>query len=441
MTTTKIDSSSANTASSALAVFETPPTNVGIASSCMRQILTLNPISDPPYTIKLHPGSNLVDLSNVYLETEMQIVKKLGAGHVPITAEDKVGVIQGVGAVWPRNIRILINGREQYNSNQLYAYKAYMDMELSYNRSVKSSYLKSCGYYPSAESSTNVDDKEDTGYKARKALFAEGKKVQFYTKLNADIFSSDLYLVNNVSIEIVIDPHDSKFLLLNYDDNPAGTEYKLVITELKLFCKYVEVMPGVAIDIEQRLQKTPARYAVRRSELKSMVITGGRTQFQTNVFNDQLPRRVIVALVDTAAYNGAMDKNPFRFKSNHVRDISLVSGGVTWPSVLYNMDWNAGTYMRCYHDFMAGIGLANSLESNGISPQQFKDGWCFFTFVMTSDLENTPAFELIKAGTTSLMIHFSEKVPTEGLVAIVYGEFDGLLFIDHNRQLTSDVTA
>jgi hypothetical protein len=108
---------------------------------------------------------------------------------VPIEAADKVGTIQAIGATWIKNLRVTMNGRETFNSNQLYAYKSYIDLELSYSREVKKSYLGVIGYFPDEEDKTDQESKNDKGYAARKALFAGGKSVQFFSRLNADIFS------------------------------------------------------------------------------------------------------------------------------------------------------------------------------------------------------------------------------------------------------------
>lgn len=48
----KIDASSGNAISGALAIFETPPSNVGISRSVYREILTLNPVTDVPFHFK-----------------------------------------------------------------------------------------------------------------------------------------------------------------------------------------------------------------------------------------------------------------------------------------------------------------------------------------------------------------------------------------------------
>ncbi len=89
---------------------------------------------------------------------------------------------------------------------------------------------------------------------------------------------------------------------------------------------------------------------------------------------------------------------------------------------------------------MESVGLANSVETNGIGPKHYKNGWCFFAFTLTADMENSEAFELIKSGTTNILIRFNKPVRTKGIHLIAYGEMDSLLMLDRNRTLTSDLT-
>lgn len=83
-----------------------------------------------------------------------------------------------------------------------------------------------------------------------------------------------------------------------------------------------------------------------------------------------------------------------------------------------------------------GLRLANTIETNGISPHHFKNGWAIYVFVLAPDY-NAEGFDLIRAGTTSITVRFNPKT-TEGINMVVYGDFDSLLLLDKNRQITSD---
>lgn len=469
----KIDASSHNAISSALGFFETPHTNTGISSWRYEEILTLNPVEQPPYHLRIHPTSSYIDLDRIYVQAHMHIEKPTTTGYKRIDSSDKVATIQAIGATWIEDMRVLMNGRETFNANKLYAYKSYFDIELSYPMEVKENYLGIIGYFPckmkhpvtsttrtipstSAEGSgstpppatttvttTTGSDKDlipdqnsefDTGYQKRRDMFASGKTVQFFTKLNADIFATDLYLINAVPIDIEIHPNSSAFLIHQTEnkemrrdgatEDPQPTEWRLVIESVKMYVRTVELMDGLALEIARHLERQPARYGIRKSELKSLYISQGRQELQANIFAEQVPRRIVVGMVEAKAFNGHAYKSPFVFGNYRVDEITVSVGGVTVPSVRYKLDYDQNHYMRAYNDMMEGIGMANTVETNGISPLYYKHGWAIYVFSMGSEF-NSNGFELMKSGTTSIYVHFARPI-THGVNMVVYGELGKL---------------
>lgn len=140
-----------------------------------------------------------------------------------------------------------------------------------------------------------------------------------------------------------------------------------------------------------------------------------------NIFMDQVPRRVIVAMVANSAYVGDKKKSPFKFEPFDVREMAITAGGTTYPYAPYSMDFSNGRYARAYHDLQEAVGCANSLESNGISMKRFGSGWTIFCFTLTSTLSNDGGFELIRSGTTALHTKFNRPIPEGGVTVIVYG--------------------
>lgn len=108
----KIDSTSVSTITSALNLFETPPTNVSIANSAYRQILTLNPITSTPFHFKIHPITSFIDLSKCYIQTEMKLRKLDGANNpINVPAGEDISTIQMIGATYIKNLKIVVNGQ------------------------------------------------------------------------------------------------------------------------------------------------------------------------------------------------------------------------------------------------------------------------------------------------------------------------------------------
>jgi hypothetical protein len=51
-----------------------------------------------------------------------------------------------------------------------------------------------------------------------------------------------------------------------------------------------------------------------------------------NVFLGQLPRRVVVFMVDNEGFVGNEKKNPFEFPHNNLNYISIEAGGQSYPA-------------------------------------------------------------------------------------------------------------
>lgn len=191
--------------------------------------------------------------------------------------------------------------------------------------------------------------------------------------------------------------------------------------------------------MSRKLEAEPARYSMRKSLLQNCFISEGRFEYTNNLFTNEVPRRIIIGLVDHDAYNGHNKKSPFDFKNFDVQQISIMCSGRTFPYTQYNLEYGVNKYSRPYHDMCENLGLGFSKESNGIDFGMFKRGWNIYVFNLTNSLDNEPGFELIKDGTTSINIKFRSRTPNGGITLIAYGEVDSLLLVDKNRHITSDI--
>ena len=127
------------------------------------------------------------------------------------------------------------------------------------------------------------------------------------------------------------------------------------------------------------MEKQPATYAVRK----------------TSILSSTIPRRITIGLVDHNAFDGSLSYTPFNFKPYRLCSISFHAGGHIFPQSPYNFDFpNALT--RAYVYMFEALGMANSSNSIDISLKQFNSGWTFFVIPLTSTLDDSCGFELIK---------------------------------------------
>ncbi|KAL3088378.1 hypothetical protein niasHT_028731 [Heterodera trifolii] len=417
-------------------VSEIPPTNVSVVRSFFRQVLPLATITqESPYLFRLYSDNLWTDLSRIYLYLELSI-EKPGANDKWIAIEDtdtSVSAIQGIGQTFVQQLKVTVGNTEVYDSGNLYPFKAYITNELSFPINAKKNFLGSTGYYHTV----NQDDSTDEGFKERCKIFKGGKNAQFLSRLDFDLGNQELYLLNNLDLLFTIYKAKDVFLLQTLKANDS-TKYRLTVHDVKIYAKMVEVQPSLNMSLYKTLEKQPATYAVRKTEIKSSFISVGRYEFEYNVFSATIPRRVTIALVGNSAFHGDYKLSPFMFEPFDLREISVHAGGVVYPAVPYKLNFSKDHFVSAFVDMYEALGMANSERSFDISMAQFKKGWSFFVIPLTSTLDDSCGFELLRSGTTNVRATFNSPIPLGGVEMIVLGEFDQMIMVDYNRHIVTD---
>ncbi|KAL3087892.1 hypothetical protein niasHS_009221 [Heterodera schachtii] len=413
-----------------------PPTNVSVVRSFFRQVLPLATITqESPYLFRLYSDNLWTDLSRIYLYLELSI-EKPGANDKWVAIDDadtSVSAIQGIGQTFVQQLKVTVGNTEVYDSGNLYPFKAYITNELSFPINAKKNFLGSTGYYHTV----NQDDSTDDGFKERCKIFKGGKNAQFLSRLDFDLGNQELYLLNNLDLLFTIYKAKDVFILQTLKANDA-TKYRLTVHDVKIYAKMVEVQPSLNMSLYKTLEKQPATYAVRKTEIKSSFISVGRYEFEYNVFSATIPRRVTIALVGNSAFHGDYKLSPFMFEPFDLREISVHAGGVVYPAVPYKLNFSKDHFVSAFVDMYEALGMANSERSFDISMAQFKKGWTFFVIPLTSTLDDSCGFELLRSGMTNVRATFNSPIPLGGVEMIVLGEFDQMIMVDYNRHIVTD---
>jgi hypothetical protein len=432
-----IDKDSIPAYHSGLNIFRIPSTNVSINRSLFREYRPICAISDEgPYPFRTNNDSLWSDLSRVYYDLELSLDKydednKL----VPISALDTaVGGIQSIGESFVQQLKIDIGTTEVFDSGNLYHYRSNIINELSYPDSVKRNFLGSIGYYLTV----NHDDIDDSGFQRRCRRFRNGKRAHFLSKLDFDLGNQENFLINNVDLNFTLYRAKDNFLIQNLrrDDN---TVFKLRVHSVKLYIKMLEVQASLNMTIFGILERRMAKYACRKTEIKNKFIDEGRTEIDFNIFQTIVPRRLTICFVGNSAFNGDIRLTPYNYKPYNITQIGVQAGGVCYPHVPYNMDFSTGNYIRPFVDLYEALGKANSADNGpDIDLESYSDGSTFFVIPLTSTLDDSCGFELIRNGTTTIHCKFKDPIPAGGIEMLVLGEFDQLISIDFHRRVLKD---
>ena len=374
-------------AKSEMDFFSVPPTQVSVKDGFWSAHNLEKSATDVgPYRIELPKDNYYYDLGKNYIQLTLKIVKPDGSS---LGDTDKVGSINLLGKTFFERIIVKIQGKEVYNSGSLYAYQAYIETLLNYGWESKNGELQLGLYHKDTKLDTVTGN---TGYKKRCDRFSNSKEVEMFAPIHCQLFNTGRYLLRESKIEIELHRNSDKFILLS-DKEDVG--YKFKVVELVWHVWKVELQESANLAIDTRLLKDTAKYPIRRvSVINTELNSKGRTASVNNLFNGDIPRRLILGLVPGKNFAGSIDTNPFYFKHYDVNTIELRVGGREISPLKVN--FKSGNYGLAYLYLLNGIGIGGSNKGIWLSYDEFADGNSFFVFDLTADGADSDAMELMK---------------------------------------------
>jgi hypothetical protein len=372
----------------------------------------------------------------------MHIVLKLtkgdGSNREALTAlQGYHGVpINLFGKTFLKQVKVWLNNKLAYDSSDTYAYRSYFETELNYGHDAKNTHLQSAMYY--RDQTGEMETWHNTGHKARGALTSASKIFEVMAPIHTDIFNQDRLMLSNMDIRVELHRNSDKFVLMSYQD---PIDVKVNILSMMWFVRKVRILPSEALMIEHHLARHAAKYPIRRVVVKTLHIAGGRRDTPTNtLFMGQIPRRIILGFVEKDAYFGSYTKNPFNFKPFGIRQVQVIAAGKVYPRSPMVLNFDGNQYTRAYLSLFDSLNMGNEDRSNSITYKDYGNGYTLFGFDLTPDNSDGSHWDLVEDGSTSVKVEFDKDTPVAGLKMVILAEFDGLLSIDHNRNVYFDYT-
>ena len=387
-------------------------------------------------------GEQYFDLSNVQLLVEAQLLKADGTN-----LED---------AKWPgpvnnflhsmfEEVEVSLGDNIITAATHTYPYRAYIENLVSLSSDAKASQMSSCLWFQDDSDfmdSTNAKARNadgpiagNSGLQARGAYTHESKVVQMVGRLHSDMFSQDRLLINKVKLRVKLYRSRDAFCVMSED---AGVTVKIL--NAVLYVRRVDLSPSVFNAHQSVLAKGPAKYPIRRVVCKYFQVAQGSTSTnQENLFSGQMPIRVIVGCVDSDAFNGAYDKNPFNFKHNKITELGLYVSGYKEPIKALHPNFPDQSLMS-YVNFLIGAGKWGKDEGCGFDRDDYNNGYTLFAWDLSADLASgADYFQLKKDTSIRLEATFGEPL-ARPINILVYAEFENMIMIDRERNVTTNFT-
>lgn len=431
---------------SELDLFTTPATQVAIQKGMWidhQPISSLN--SSAPIEFKIAGTDDYLDLSKTMLVMKVKITKRNGTD---LGSGEKTAPVNNFLQSLFKQVDVFLNGIQVTQSTGTYAYRSYLETLLNFGPAAKSSQLTAGLFYKDTAGQMNsldptVAEGGNEGLKKRYSFTKESMLVDLSGPLFCDIFFSDRLLLNQVDVSIKLSPNRSNFCIMSGE---AAADYKIVMQSAVLKVRTVKISPVIKLSHTKELQSgNTAKYPIRRVECKAFTIPSSNPSInKSDLFNGNVPKRIVLGLVESETFNGDYKKNPYNFQLYNMTSVSVTIDGEQRPLKPINLKLTSAggrNFIEAYNTLFTGTGILNHDSGNDISRDDYYQGYGVICLDLTPDAcSASDHFNERNKGNLTLEMQFSRGLPS-AVNLIVYGEFESLIEIDQGRHVIYDFSS
>lgn len=443
-----------------LALFERPLVDGGVQKVRWIEYRAVNQITQgSAIEFQVNGGGNYyVDLRRTHLHVSVRVMKSDGTpippyrptspgGTIgPVDEEAKVGPVN----LWMHSIfsqvDVYLQQKLVTSSNTCYFVKAYIDSILKCCSSLRETSFQAQLYFKDtagAMDNANPFSGTNTGLMFRERYTRESNLVDMQGPLFADISQLDRYLLNGVEVRIKLWPSKPSLNLMAASDD---VQYVTVIEDAILKVCHVLPMPQMLTAHQETLNKKHlALYPYLKSELKRFTVTAGVYDFtKDDIFQQMIPTKLIVCMVNNEALSGSYKKNPFNFHHYNLSFIEVSVDGESVPGralqTKFMPNHYFGNYIGAYMAMSRGYWVQDI--DHAITRYDFSGGYALFCFDLEPEIRPDKGDEdefwpTSKTGNLRVEMHFSEALP-ETISVIMYGMFPKTIAVHHTRSVILD---
>lgn len=396
---------------------------------------TTDPKANPTSPIEfVIPGNakTYLDLVQTYLYLKVKVTKGDGT---KVEAADKVGLTNLPMASLFSDVYLSVNDAQIEGGAGFYPYKGYLSTVMNMHPAAQKSHLQSTGWYK--DEAGKLDDDTNAGFKKRQALINESKPFELMGPLYLDLFRQNKYLLAGTSLRLKLLRSKPEFALMGH--SATSTSFKIHIESAKMIVRHLEVNESVINGHKAGLLKQNILYPIQRTNFRSFTIAkGSQGEEKPDLFPDSTPRLVLIAMVDNDAFHGTLAKNPYNFKHNDLSKIVLMRNGQPFPGHVYEPNFDEKLTLRSYVNTMMAMDYFNTDDTNGLTPDEFRNGFTIYAFDMTADNQVVaPHRQAKKRESVSLQIAFKNALPAT-INVLVLSLSDAKVELTHKGSVITD---
>ena len=414
---------------SSLCLFDTVPIQTDIIKTTVVDYFPVSSINSGG-PIEFHiPGNSeeYIDCNDINLHIKFKVIK--GDGN-NIDGADKVGLNNLPIATLFQDVILTIGETQVEGGQQTYPYKAYFPTVMEFQPQAQISHMKLFGWYK--DEAGKFEDDANAGFAKRKKMIDGSTVCELYGPLYLDFMRQSRYLLSQTDLRLKFIPSKPEFAL-----NAFGTaDFKIIFESAVLDVKRVLLNPSVINGHQSGLAKQNALYPLNHTEIITFTIPKGQKSYiKDRLFPLQAPKLLMIAMLENAAFNGAIKKNPFHFQHFDLNKIALYREGESMPGRPFTPDFAKKHYARLYKNTMEAFNYYNTDDTNGLKYDEFANGYSIYAYDLTATNDVSADYrQPINTNNLRLELYFEKDLP-ETINVLLYAVFDGHIEITRLRDV------
>lgn len=413
-----------------LALFQTPTAETGTQR---REWVSYRPVNQITEGSALEfnipsTSTTYIDLKHSELYIKARVTKHDGTQIGDKTA-DPVALVNAPLHTMFSQVDLSVQQHPISEVGPHYPFKAYLDTLLDTENKEE---LQAQGFQEdeSGHMDATPDKLKNNGLILRHPLTEGGKMIDLVGDLKLDLCKQERLLINGLPLNLKFWQTNDAFRLMA----KAGADhYKLRIEDAVLRVATVKINPGVLLGHAEALKKASAVYPFTKSVVKTYAVAGGQYSFtQDDLFQGEVPSRVIIGLVSSNAVHGSYEKNPYNFQNYDCNFVGFYVNGQSVPSHPLQPNYGADNFIEAYQQLIGRRGNRNTAVT--IDRNDYKDGYCLYVIEPFGSYTEDE-YRLPEKGHTRLELRFGTALP-ETCTVIVYAKFPALMKVDESRNVT-----
>ena len=235
-----------------------------------------------------------IDIGNTLLYTRSSILKRDGSKIVtasPEPAETWVAPINYFHSTQFKNIEVYINGKLISTSDNLSAYRSYIECLLNYSKEAKDGQLSSALFYKDTGNDhdwfdTDVDDidgNQNTGLHYRFKRTKHSRSFETIGRIHSELFLQNRMIPGGNEIRIRFTRHDPSFSL--HSKSTDNSTYIINTDVAMLMVRQCDIAPHIVENHLKTLQRHTLKFPIKKIRMKFFTRVSGR--------NDLYPNRIL----------------------------------------------------------------------------------------------------------------------------------------------------